>query len=72
MAQRTRKSANPASIIDEQPSARYALIDCKCGWRTEQQIQNHRSAEVIANAHEARDVRRPYRHETTITLREGR
>jgi len=46
----------------------YALIDCKCGWRTEREVQNVKRAEVIANDHEARDYRRPYRHDTTITL----
>lgn len=50
----------------------YAQIDCKCGWKTEREIQNSKRAEIIANEHEARDYRRPYRHDTTITLREGR
>lgn len=49
--------------------ATYALIDCKCGWRTEREVQNEKRAECIANEHESRDTRRPYRHDTTITFR---
>lgn len=47
----------------------YALIDCKCGWNVEGSVRDQKVAEVIAYTHEARDIKRAYRHETVVTMR---
>ena len=48
-----------------------ALINCKCGYRTELECATSTEAEVIADRHESGDVRRAYRHATLITLYDG-
>lgn len=42
-------------------------INCKCGYRVDEVRGDIKTAEVIADRHEASDVRRPHRHETIIT-----
>jgi len=41
-------------------------VQCKCGHKIEG-LESRIAAEVAADRHESSDVRRPYRHETTIT-----
>lgn len=48
-----------------------ATIHCTCGYKTERRVFTSTEAEVIADRHESGDVRRPYRHETTIALYDG-
>lgn len=43
------------------------LIDCKCGWFLEQlDVTALLDAELLADRHERKDIKRPYRHETRI------
>jgi hypothetical protein len=42
-------------------------VECKCSWRAEG-IDDRKMAEVIADRHEAQDVRRPHRHDTRILI----
>lgn len=49
----------------------YFSATCVCGWR-EHRLDNQVRAEVLADAHEARDVRRAYRHETRVEREEAR
>ena len=46
-------------------------IYCRCGWRNEGVAGDRKAAEVVADRHESADVRRPYRHETTIEEVQG-
>jgi len=42
-------------------------LDCKCGWFVEQlDVTDLLEAELVADRHESKDIRRPYRHETRI------
>ncbi len=43
----------------------YQTIECRCGWRAEG-VDDDVKAQVIADRHEASDVRRAYRHDTHI------
>ena len=43
------------------------LIDCKCGWFLEQlDVTDLLEAELLADRHERRDIKRPYRHDTHV------
>lgn len=43
------------------------LIDCKCGWFLEQlDVTTLLDAELLADRHASKDIRRPYRHDTHI------
>lgn len=44
-------------------------VTCKCGWIAEG-IESKLTAEVLADRHESSDVRRAYRHNTTIETKE--
>jgi len=50
----------------------YAEIQCKCGWRREGNVASEKLAEVQADEHESRDVRRPHRHNTSISYKEAK
>lgn len=42
-------------------------VHCKCGHKIEG-LPNRLAAEVAADRHESADIRRPYRHATTIIM----
>lgn len=42
-------------------------IDCKCGWFVEQlTVTEILEAELVADRHESKDIKRPYRHDTKV------
>ena len=44
-------------------------ITCRCGWFAEVvEVADQVAAELLADRHERAGVRRPYRHETEITV----
>lgn len=43
------------------------VIDCRCGWFTESlDVTDLLEAELVADRHERKDFKRPYRHDTRI------
>ncbi len=42
------------------------LISCKCGWRTEEDVETKIEAEVLADRHEQAGWRHGYQHDTNL------